>query len=116
MLINGICRAGQERANQKEVVPNNHTFIFGKLANTMVRKISFNNALNNTNIVFCFFLVPIIPEFLYDIRHPDAPLDSFPRTPLTTPRPTLQPCDRDLVTTDGTETTTSSAGKNVLPL
>lgn len=37
--------------------------------------------------------VPIIPEFLYDIRHPDAPLDSFPRTPLTTPRPTSSPCD-----------------------
>lgn len=36
--------------------------------------------------------MPIIPEFLYDIRHPDAPLDSFPRTPLTTPRTPL-PCD-----------------------
>ncbi|XP_067627523.1 synaptic vesicular amine transporter isoform X2 [Eurosta solidaginis] len=40
-------------------------------------------------------VVPIIPEFLYDIRHPDAPLDSFPRTPLTThtpPPPTQSPC------------------------
>lgn len=36
------------------------------------------------------FIVPIIPEFLYDIRHPDAPLDTLPRTPLTTP----MPCDR----------------------
>ncbi|KAL9922365.1 synaptic vesicular amine transporter-like isoform 2-T7 [Glossina fuscipes fuscipes] len=38
-------------------------------------------------------VVPIIPEFLYDIRHPDAPLESFPRTPLTphTPPPTT-PC------------------------
>uniref|UniRef100_A0A0K8W5P8 Synaptic vesicular amine transporter n=1 Tax=Bactrocera latifrons TaxID=174628 RepID=A0A0K8W5P8_BACLA len=41
-------------------------------------------------------VVPIIPEFLYDIRHPDAPLDSFPRTPLTThtpPPPTQSPCN-----------------------
>ncbi|XP_054738477.1 synaptic vesicular amine transporter [Anastrepha obliqua] len=40
-------------------------------------------------------VVPIIPEFLYDIRHPDAPLDSYPRTPLTThtpPPPTQSPC------------------------
>ncbi|XP_055921583.1 synaptic vesicular amine transporter [Eupeodes corollae] len=43
-------------------------------------------------------VVPIIPEFLYDIRHPDAPLDSFPRTPLSiiTPAPpTLSPCSRN---------------------
>jgi len=43
-------------------------------------------------------LVPIIPEFLYDIRHPDAPLDSFPRTPLTSnvpPPPTPCPCNKD---------------------
>lgn len=31
--------------------------------------------------------MPIIPEFLYDIRHPDAPLDSLPRIPFTTPLP-----------------------------
>ncbi|XP_023171178.2 synaptic vesicular amine transporter isoform X5 [Drosophila hydei] len=40
-------------------------------------------------------VVPIIPEFLYDIRHPDAPLDSYPRTPLTLntpPPPTSCPC------------------------
>ncbi|XP_017960696.1 synaptic vesicular amine transporter isoform X1 [Drosophila navojoa] len=40
-------------------------------------------------------VVPIIPEFLYDIRHPDAPLDSYPRTPLTLntpPPPTTCPC------------------------
>ncbi|XP_037032910.1 synaptic vesicular amine transporter isoform X1 [Bradysia coprophila] len=48
-------------------------------------------------------VVPIIPEFLYDINHPDAPLDSFPRTPLTTPSPlSSRP-------TDGMETTTLSA-------
>ncbi|KAH8421069.1 hypothetical protein KR222_009703 [Zaprionus bogoriensis] len=43
-------------------------------------------------------VVPIIPEFLYDIRHPDAPLDSYPRTPLTLntpPTPTQQPCPCD---------------------
>ncbi|XP_032572715.1 synaptic vesicular amine transporter isoform X2 [Drosophila sechellia] len=43
-------------------------------------------------------VVPIIPEFLYDIRHPDAPLDSFPRTPLTSnvpPPPTPCPCNKD---------------------
>lgn len=27
------------------------------------------------------FIVPIIPEFLYDIRHPDAPLSSFSKSP-----------------------------------
>ncbi|ALC41627.1 Vmat [Drosophila busckii] len=35
-------------------------------------------------------VVPIIPEFLYDIRHPDAPLASYPRLPLvpsTSPSP-----------------------------
>uniref|UniRef100_A0A1I8P8D4 Major facilitator superfamily (MFS) profile domain-containing protein n=1 Tax=Stomoxys calcitrans TaxID=35570 RepID=A0A1I8P8D4_STOCA len=43
-------------------------------------------------------VVPIIPEFLYDIRHPDAPLDSFPRTPLSIyvpPTPTPGPCSKD---------------------
>ncbi|XP_070499948.1 synaptic vesicular amine transporter isoform X2 [Chironomus tepperi] len=32
-------------------------------------------------------VVPIIPEFIYDIRHPDAPLSSFPKypPPMTTP-------------------------------
>ncbi|XP_068148129.1 synaptic vesicular amine transporter isoform X2 [Drosophila tropicalis] len=43
-------------------------------------------------------VVPIIPEFLYDIRHPDAPLDSYPRTPLTLntpPPPTPCPCNKD---------------------
>lgn len=33
-------------------------------------------------------VVPIIPEFLYDIRHPDAPLSSFPKNPpVPTPAP-----------------------------
>ncbi|XP_073813729.1 vesicular monoamine transporter isoform X2 [Musca autumnalis] len=43
-------------------------------------------------------VVPIIPEFLYDIRHPDAPLDSYPRTPLSIhvpPTPTPSPCSKD---------------------
>ncbi|XP_033251785.1 synaptic vesicular amine transporter-like isoform X1 [Drosophila miranda] len=43
-------------------------------------------------------VVPIIPEFLYDIRHPDAPLDSYARTPLTfhtPPPPTPCPCNKD---------------------
>lgn len=33
------------------------------------------------HLIFNLFSVPIIPEFLYDIRHPDAPLSSFPKTP-----------------------------------
>ncbi|XP_053678444.1 synaptic vesicular amine transporter [Anopheles nili] len=37
-------------------------------------------------------VVPIIPEFLYDIRHPDAPLASFPKTPPTTP------CEKEATT------------------
>ncbi|XP_058822890.1 synaptic vesicular amine transporter isoform X1 [Topomyia yanbarensis] len=39
-------------------------------------------------------VVPIIPEFLYDIRHPDAPLASFPKTPPTT----LSPCEKESTT------------------
>lgn len=39
-------------------------------------------------------VVPIIPEFLYDIRHPDAPLASFPKTPPTT----LSPCEKETTT------------------
>ncbi|XP_062714853.1 synaptic vesicular amine transporter isoform X2 [Aedes albopictus] len=41
-------------------------------------------------------VVPIIPEFLYDIRHPDAPLASFPKEPPTTT--TLPPCKRETTT------------------
>jgi MFS transporter, DHA1 family, solute carrier family 18 (vesicular amine transporter), member 1/2 len=37
------------------------------------------------------FTVPIIPEFLYDIRHPDAPLSSFSNEP-PQPASTLPPC------------------------
>uniref|UniRef100_A0A182JLJ3 Major facilitator superfamily (MFS) profile domain-containing protein n=1 Tax=Anopheles atroparvus TaxID=41427 RepID=A0A182JLJ3_ANOAO len=40
------------------------------------------------------FEVPIIPEFLYDIRHPEAPLSSFPKTPPTT----LTPCEKETTT------------------
>ncbi|XP_038118032.1 synaptic vesicular amine transporter isoform X2 [Culex quinquefasciatus] len=39
-------------------------------------------------------VVPIIPEFLYDIRHPDAPLASFPKEPPTT----LSPCEKETTT------------------
>ncbi|KFB40573.1 AGAP004476-PA-like protein [Anopheles sinensis] len=39
-------------------------------------------------------ILPIIPEFLYDIRHPDAPLASFPKTPPTT----LSPCEKETTT------------------
>uniref|UniRef100_A0AAG5CZU4 Major facilitator superfamily (MFS) profile domain-containing protein n=1 Tax=Anopheles atroparvus TaxID=41427 RepID=A0AAG5CZU4_ANOAO len=39
-------------------------------------------------------VVPIIPEFLYDIRHPEAPLSSFPKTPPTT----LTPCEKETTT------------------
>lgn len=63
--------------------------------------------------LFCL-LVPIIPEFLYDIRHPDAPLDSYPRTPLTlhTPPPPTTPCPcKDDQTTATDYTTISPSGK-----
>ncbi|XP_040160414.1 synaptic vesicular amine transporter isoform X1 [Anopheles arabiensis] len=48
-------------------------------------------------------VVPIIPEFLYDIRHPDAPLASFPKTPPTTPceKEVTTPYNRIDVTTQG---------------
>uniref|UniRef100_U5EXT5 Putative vesicular amine transporter n=1 Tax=Corethrella appendiculata TaxID=1370023 RepID=U5EXT5_9DIPT len=49
-------------------------------------------------------VVPIIPEFLYDIRHPDAPLDSFPKEP-----PTLSPCEAAATTPwNGIDVTTMS--------
>lgn len=60
-----------------------------------------------THIIHINLIVPIIPEFLYDIRHPNATLDTLPRIPLTTPIP----CDRP---NDNMETTTLSAGKIVL--
>lgn len=73
--------------------------------------LSFNHFNHHQHGLYSWFslfvhLVPIIPEFLYDIRHPDAPLDSFPRTPLTTPAP----YDRDRPT-DSLEPTTLSPGK-----
>lgn len=50
--------------------------------------------------------MPIIPEYLYDINHPDKPIGSIPRTPLTTPKP----CP-PVTLADGTyEVTTYSAG------
>lgn len=36
--------------------------------------------------------MPIIPEFLYDINHPDAPLDSVLETKTTTTTP-YPPCE-----------------------
>ncbi|KAK9718757.1 Major Facilitator Superfamily [Popillia japonica] len=55
-------------------------------------------------------VVPIIPEFLYNINHPDAPLDgSVPST--TTPRPTTTvrtqpPCPGEIVVTAEVENLT----------
>ncbi|XP_016957208.1 synaptic vesicular amine transporter isoform X1 [Drosophila biarmipes] len=60
-------------------------------------------------------VVPIIPEFLYDIRHPDAPLDSFPRTPLSSvvpPLPTPCPCNKDGSEAAPPEITTISPEEN----
>ncbi|XP_030767284.1 synaptic vesicular amine transporter isoform X2 [Sitophilus oryzae] len=40
-------------------------------------------------------VVPIIPEFLYDINHPEAPLDGVPRITTTTAAPTKEPpCEK----------------------
>ena len=54
-----------------------------------------------------FFAVPIIPEFLYDIRHPDAPL-SGPAAPeiTTTNQPPTCVCP-------GTQNTNLSTTVNV---
>lgn len=38
---------------------------------------------------FFVILVPIIPEFLYDINHPDAPLDSPIKSTTTTAKPQM---------------------------
>lgn len=58
----------------------------------------------NVHLLF-LFTVPIIPEFLYDIRHPDAPLSSFPKTP----PPMTTPADSDGL---GLDYTTSGYGKS----
>lgn len=50
--------------------------------------------------------VPIIPEFIYDMRHPDAPLSSFPKNP--PPMPVTTP-NNDL---DGSDSTTIGYGKD----
>uniref|UniRef100_A0A336LQF8 CSON011074 protein n=1 Tax=Culicoides sonorensis TaxID=179676 RepID=A0A336LQF8_CULSO len=51
-------------------------------------------------------VVPIIPEFLYDIRHPDAPLSSFSKTPpSTTPLPGCNDAPQSDLTTLGYENT-----------
>lgn len=61
-------------------------------------------------IVFNNFSVPIIPEFLYDIRHPDAPLSSLPKLPPSTPIPPV-PCDsQSTALNDKSEFTTQSSG------
>lgn len=52
--------------------------------------------------------VPIIPEFLYDIRHPDAPLASFPKEPPTT----LSPCEKETTPPyNGVDVTTPGYGR-----
>lgn len=48
--------------------------------------------------------MPIIPEFLYDIRHPDRPLSEVAKAPpATTPNP---PCGETTTPWDGIEVTT----------
>lgn len=58
------------------------------------------------HLVSFYFTVPIIPEFLYDIRHPDAPLSSFPKSP----PPTLPPCDHKSSSGSNNEITTIGYG------
>lgn len=46
-------------------------------------------------MILLFILVPIIPEFLYDINHPDAPIEGPPRittTTTTTSTLAMNPC------------------------
>lgn len=66
---------------------------------------SVRNTLESHLINFTFIStpVPIIPEFLYDIRHPDAPLSSFPKYP-----PHVTPSANDL---QGPDYTTVGYGK-----
>lgn len=55
---------------------------------------TFLRFLISTIFLINFLAVPIIPEFLYDIRHPDAPLSSFSKYP----PPMLKPPDNDDLT------------------
>lgn len=59
---------------------------------------------NNNHSYSLRLSVPIIPEFLYDIRHPDKPLSSLPKfPPSTTPAPA---CGETTTQWDGIEVTT----------
>ncbi|XP_019880764.2 synaptic vesicular amine transporter [Aethina tumida] len=54
-------------------------------------------------------VVPIIPEFLYDINHPDAPLDGRVRITTTTMAPvTVNPCDKSIDIMDNYTTAATS--------
>lgn len=62
------------------------------------------NPSNNDSHFLLSHAVPIIPEFLYDIRHPDKPLSSLQKyPPSTTPAP---PCGETTTPWDGLEMTT----------
>lgn len=84
----------------------NSTFPHILLLNLMSR--------NSTLTYFSYFTVPIIPQFLYDIRHPEAPLDSLPIGPPTTPAPP-PPCinQQSAPPSNRTELTTAGYG-NIL--
>ncbi|EEZ98884.1 Vesicular acetylcholine transporter-like Protein [Tribolium castaneum] len=53
-------------------------------------------------------VVPIIPEFLYDINHPDAPLDKPSRAITTKATPTPNPCAKYMKNQDVNITATTS--------
>ncbi|XP_044258856.1 synaptic vesicular amine transporter [Tribolium madens] len=53
-------------------------------------------------------VVPIIPEFLYDINHPDAPLDKPSRAITTKATPTPNPCAKYMKNLDVNITATTS--------
>ncbi|KAF7285408.1 hypothetical protein GWI33_010659 [Rhynchophorus ferrugineus] len=46
------------------------------------------------NLAYLQLIIPIIPEFLYDINHPEAPLDGVPRVTTTANTPTKEPCEK----------------------
>lgn len=58
----------------------------------------------NCNEQVNFVSVPIIPEFLYNINHPDAPLDSTAMTRTTTTKapPPCQGMRSDLIDLNST--------------
>lgn len=57
------------------------------------------------------FPVPIIPEFLYDINHPNAPLDKLSHATTTKATPTPNPCAKYMKDVNITSTTSNYSGK-----